>query len=76
MKGMRLRTVLLAFALGAGILLPTVPTAQARTNYTHKAPKVKKPKKIKYKRTKGPRHTSPRKLTARKITPQKITPAH
>ena len=74
MKVMRLRTLLLAFALGAGLLLPTAPMAQAKIKYTHKAPKYKKPKS-KYKRTKGPRKVTRQKITRQKITRQKITPA-
>jgi hypothetical protein len=48
---MRLRSVLLALMIGAGLLLPTQTPALAKTHY--KASKGKKAKKFKHKKVKG-----------------------
>jgi len=52
MKEMRLRSLLLALMIGAGLLLPTQTPAYAKTHYKA-GRKVKNSKKFKRKKVKG-----------------------
>ena len=67
---MRLRTILPALMIGAGLLLSVPPPAQAKTSYKYHKPKKYKVKKFKAKKFKAGKFKA-RKFKARKYKAQK-----
>jgi len=62
MKLMRFRLILPALMIGAGLLLPVQPIAQAKTSY-----KYKRPKSYKVRKFKAHKYKANRKFKAAKV---------